>query len=1226
MVYLNELRYLDAKPLEVRVPVPARLAGLEDNRRSQVEEESDYRGRPVLSAIRWVPDSPWLLISKIDRDEVFFPIRRLSILLGVLVGLVLFVAVGIVVLVIVRSRSTALELQLQSERRLKALAQRLALVTQYANEIIMIGNQHGDIQDVNEMALATYGYSVEELRRMNLADLRIPRERVLFASQLSMVENKQGSVYETVHVTKGGRVFPVEVNCRLVELDGSKALLTLVRDSTQRKQHEADLERLNHFYEALTQINQMLIRVESLDMLLQEACRIMVQHGRFWLVWIGRYDKDDETIFPVASGGEELSFLEGFTLSTADASTRELPTVIAVKTGRSSVCRDFSKLNVGIWRERLSRYKFTAAASFPIRHRQTIWGNLTVYSVDGGAFEERECGLMEETAADISYAMDVMADRAEHRQMETQLRESERRFRTLFETMSEIVALHELVYDSAGKPVDYRIIDCNSSFSAGMGIPRERALGALASKLYGTGQAPYLIEYARVALSGQALTFESYFEPLKRHFSISVASPGEGRFATVATDITVRKQTENELRESEQRFRATFEHAAAGIAHVDINGQFLRVNQRLCELLGHAREELLHSTIQDVTHPEDLSADLSQIRRLLGGEIETYSMEKRYIARNGGVVWAQLTCSLVQHPEGVPHYLIAVIQDIGLRKQAEAALKGSEERYRRLTRAVTDYVYTVRIENGHATETIHGEGCIAVTGYAPREFMQNPNLWIDMVMPEDRPLVVSQAAQILKNRGAGAVEHRIRRKDGRIRWVRNTTSPHLDSHGNFLSYDGLVQDITERKQAEIKLRETNLELQSINRIIAMSGASIDLEAVVQTMMDQALYVTRMEGAAVFLLEADNYLQLVGHRNASPAVVHEYHSFKHPASDCLCGNCPVDGKPFILGSPDQIAQHARHESQRDDPLHFHAAYPLLAQQRCIGVLCVFSRHQEKPQTASLHLMETISPSFALALQNALLHRETVRYGTQMESLVKGRTAELQAANAELESFSYSVSHDLRAPLRAINGVMQILLEDFGDGLSPDVRKHIGMVCGESQRMGRLIDDLLAFSRLGRQALHPVEMELGVLCAEVQDELAAREPRRVIEWSVEGLPKVSADPVFLRQVFVNILGNALKYTRKREVTRIGISGRVEGGEAIVSIADNGAGFDMKYVDKLFGVFQRLHSDSEFEGTGVGLALVQRILQRHGGRVWAESELGRGSVFHFALPVRQSGGGSP
>jgi len=817
--------------------------------------------------------------------------------------------------------------------------------------------------------------------------------------------------------------------------------------------------------------------------------------------------------------------------------------------------------------------------------------------------------------------MDVMADRAEHKRMEQKLRESEQKFRTLFETMGEIVAIHDLVVDQSGKPVDYQIIDCNPSFATLLGIPRERALGNLASKVYGVGQAPYLQEYARVALGGQACTFETYFEPLRRHLSISVASPSSGRFATIITDITVRKQTEVELRESEQRFRATFEHAAAGIAHVDVNGRFLRVNERLCELLGHTRDELLRSSFQDVTHPEDISADLSQIRRLLAGEIETYSMEKRYIARNGGVVWAQLTVSLVEQPEGVPHYLIAVIQDIGLRKQAEAALRGSEERYRRLTRAVTDYVYTVRIENGMVAETIHGEGCIAVTGYVPRDFMQNPNLWIDMVLPEDRSSVTEQAQQLLRNRGAGAVEHRIKRKDGKIRWVRNTASAHLDNHGNLLSYDGLVQDITERKQAEMKLRETNEELHAINRVIAVTGSSIDLDSVVHTIIDQAVHISKLDGATLCLLTESNELQLVAHRNASDAIVEDLSSHAIKVGECLCGNCAKDCKPLVLTAPEQIALYATREAHHRDKLSFHAAYPLMAQQRCLGVLCLFTRLDIKPLPASLRIVESLCPSFALAVQNALLYRETTRYATQMEDLVRGRTAELQAANQDLESFSYSVSHDLRAPLRAVQGVLQIVLEDLGEKLPTEARQNLDIVCKESRRMGQLIDDLLAFSRLGRLALHPVELDLGQLYQEVKEELVAREGDRRIEWIESALPKAEADPAFLRQVFINILGNALKYSRKRECTRIEVSGRIEGAEAIVSISDNGAGFDMKYAEKLFGVFQRLHSDREFEGTGVGLALVQRILQRHGGRVWAQSEEGSGATFHFALPLVQA-----
>ncbi len=239
--------------------------------------------------------------------------------------------------------------------------------------------------------------------------------------------------------------------------------------------------------------------------------------------------------------------------------------------------------------------------------------------------------------------------------------------------------------------------------------------------------------------------------------------------------------------------------------------------------------------------------------------------------------------------------------------------------------------------------------------------------------------------------------------------------------------------------------------------------------------------------------------------------------------------------------------------------------------------------------------------------------------QLHEELKQRVLEVEAANRELEAFSYSVSHDLRAPLRAMDGFSRILLEDHAPQVSEEMRHYLRLVRDNAQQMGRLIDALLNFSRLGRQPLTKERVAPAALIRQVLEELGAERERRRLEIKLDELPVCQADPALLKQVFVNLLGNALKYTRQREEAMIAIGYRDDGdrpGEAIYFIKDNGVGFDMRYVHKLFGVFQRLHRAEDYEGTGVGLATVQRIIHRHGGRVWAEAELDRGATFYFTL----------
>jgi signal transduction histidine kinase len=317
-----------------------------------------------------------------------------------------------------------------------------------------------------------------------------------------------------------------------------------------------------------------------------------------------------------------------------------------------------------------------------------------------------------------------------------------------------------------------------------------------------------------------------------------------------------------------------------------------------------------------------------------------------------------------------------------------------------------------------------------------------------------------------------------------------------------------------------------------------------------------------------------------------------------------------------------------------------AAPISVGETRLGVLVAYGPRAFVFAEDDLELAQILANQVALALGYAreLIEREQVEaeiverrraeaalqesealirsMNADLERRVQERTAQLEDAVKELEAFSYSVSHDLRAPLRAVSGFSRILLEEYGPQLASDAQGHLRMVSDNAQQMGQLIDDLLAFSRLGRQPLQthrvlPAEVVRGAL-----DELALEQEGRHVEIVMGELAACQADAVLLRQVYVNLLSNALKFTRRRDVARIEVDCRNVDGEVTYFVKDNGAGFDMRYAHKLFGVFQRLHRAEDYDGTGVGLAIVNRIVHRHGGRVWAESAPDQGATFFFTL----------
>jgi len=246
---------------------------------------------------------------------------------------------------------------------------------------------------------------------------------------------------------------------------------------------------------------------------------------------------------------------------------------------------------------------------------------------------------------------------------------------------------------------------------------------------------------------------------------------------------------------------------------------------------------------------------------------------------------------------------------------------------------------------------------------------------------------------------------------------------------------------------------------------------------------------------------------------------------------------------------------------------------------------------------------------------------------LEQRVSERTERLESANQELATFSYSVSHDLRAPLRQVMGFVQLLLQDAGPLLSENSVNYLATISRSARRMGVLIDDLLAFSRLGQTALKKADVNLDELARETAGDFRAEATQRNIAWKIHPLPAVRGDAALLRMVLVNLFSNAVKFTGARAEAKIEIGCASPGsdGETVIFIRDNGAGFDPQYAGKLFGVFQRLHSEEEFEGTGIGLANVQRIIHRHGGRVWAEGKPDAGATFYFSIPKQIVEGGS-
>lgn len=411
-------------------------------------------------------------------------------------------------------------------------------------------------------------------------------------------------------------------------------------------------------------------------------------------------------------------------------------------------------------------------------------------------------------------------------------------------------------------------------------------------------------------------------------------------------------------------------------------------------------------------------------------------------------------------------------------------------------------------------------------------------------------------------------------------------APSRDAAGNILGVIGVCVDTTERYQTEEKLRASEASLREQKRLLAeaqelahLGNWSEDLITGISTWSDEAFRLLGLEPGSI------------------EPNVERFEQAIHP-----------DDRDRVVAAMRQAIDPAVRAP-------YHIEYRIVTPT---GERYVEERGQvvfdeagkaERLYGATLDITARKQAEFELA-----------RHRQHLEELVEERTAALRAANAELAAFSYSVSHDLRAPLRAIHGFSKILLDDYSDRLDAEGRSHLTRVCSAAERMGGLIDDLLELSIVGRTELHTEHVDLTALAHEVIDQLRASEPQRNVEVHIAGDLRTVADPRLMRLVLQNLLGNAWKYTRRTDHPRIEMTGRYDEAEAVFEVRDNGVGFDMAHAAKLFRPFQRLHRSSEFEGTGVGLAIVARILLRHGGHAWADSAPDRGATFYFALPKKK------
>ncbi len=712
------------------------------------------------------------------------------------------------------------------------------------------------------------------------------------------------------------------------------------------------------------------------------------------------------------------------------------------------------------------------------------------------------------------------------------------------------------------------------------------------------GESVEHFETIRVRKDGKRIDVSATISPIR---DASGAISGASK---IARDITDRKRSEEALRQSDARRRFALETAKLGDWELDLTTLQATRSFLHDEIFGYQSPlpEWNFDIFLGHVHPDDREGVRENFQSSVS-QSKRWEFECRIVCLNGDLRWIWACGDHYRDPSGNASHMFGIVENITERKQAEQAAQESLATREAALKEVADQKFAldqhaiVAVTDVQGTITYVNDKFCAISKYSKNELIdQNHRILNSGFHPKE---FFQQMYHTIANGQVWRGEICNRAKDGSIYWVDTTIVPFVGPEGKPRQYVAIRADITERKQAEDRLVAQAGELSRQSEELLRSQRTQESQSrMLQSVLDsmaEGLVAADETGKFILWNPAATRIVGMGAENVPPGEWNAHYGCYLPDR---VTPLPIEENPLARAVRGEVCTSEMfvRNSELDQ-----------------GVLIEVSGGPLKDKDG---VVRGGVVAFRDITQRREDEREIRKLNEELEERVVQRTAQLEAANHELEAFTYSVSHDLRAPLRHIGGFSKMLMEDFGPGLQPEAQRYLQRIEDGVRRMGLLVDELLNLAQLGRHALN---LQVTPLNSVIEDVVSLLQPEiesRAVTWKIADLPAAECDPILIKQVFQNLLANALKFTRTRERAVIEISQRQEDGQAVIAISDNGVGFNMKYSDKLFGVFQRLHRAEEFEGTGIGLATVKRIIHKHGGRVWAEAELDKGASFFFTL----------
>jgi PAS domain S-box-containing protein len=907
---------------------------------------------------------------------------------------------------------------------------------------------------------------------------------------------------------------------------------------------------------------------------------------------------------------------------------------------------------------------------------------------------EYKASVIRDNAGNPKHLISVGRDISKRKLVEKALKESEEKYRGLIEQANDGIVIVQ----------DGKIIFTNGKLYRMLGYSQEDLLNTEFLSYVAPGDRDRIADFHIRRFKGEDVP-NIYEMTVIRKDGTSIPIEANSRVITYQgkpsvlafiRDISERKAAEEALKESEERYRSLSRATSEGIAITE-DGVFIDINDQLLSMMGYEKDDLIGKKITDFVIPEDhhtVEERVSEKREDLN--------EVQVICKDGHLISVEARPRVIEIEGRVLR--LTAIRDVTERKQAEEALRKSEDQYKSTLNnlsigvVVHDADTSILISNPEANKIL-GLTSDQISGKKSTDTVWN-FVHDDGRKMKIKDYPVNQAIskkEPLKDYITGIIKP----DTDHVTWVNVSALPIFSDSNQIEKVIVNFVDITERKQAEEALQESEekfrnivesspmgmhmYQLESDDRLV-FSGANpaadtilgVDNNLFVGKTIEQAfppladtevpqryrdaaaegtpwyteqityqdehivgafevhafqtspgrmtalfLDITERKQAEEALQESEEKFRNIV--EASPMGMHMYSLESdgrfvfigaNPAADNILGldNSQFIGKTieesFPSSAETELIERYRKAAAEGDPWFIEQ-----------------NTYEDDKISGSfeVHAFQT-SPGKMTALFLDITERkqaeeEIRKLNDELEQRVANRTAELEATNQELEAFAYSISHDLRAPLRAINSFSQILQQEYEQALDEEGKGYLSRVQISAKRMNKLIDDLLALSRLGREDMSLKTAKLDRIAKRVFKEITKQEPDRKIDFQIKDIPPVTVDPSLIEVVITNLLGNAVKFTRNKKISKIVFGVKKSADGPIFYIKDNGVGFEMEYADKLFSPFQRLHTDSEFEGTGIGLAIVHRIIQRHGGEIWVDSKPGKGTTFFFTLKSNES-----